>query len=366
MSRKTPAATTSSTSPTPGAGDRGDAAGAVYALGYERYQGPRRDRSTRFWIISRTVIRQAWKSTWGVKLPLVLASMVVVGGAVAMWLLRHELVDMVRQVAGGAPPVPALPMMAGMFNIVDALLSALGMGALDSEFVHRVRESAPGASPLPGPEAALYMSVGLFSFLAFVLTTTVGCRAIADDLRMGSFQFYFSRPLRVSDYVTGKLVGVLVVIGMPMLGGPVLLALVRLLFAKGAADAWAHADVLPRAVAVGLVGTLAYGIVGLALGALVGRRVWAQGGFAIYYLVLSSLLELAAMKTGEPLLAVASIDANLTSLGVALFDAPAPPGSLLPPAWAAAAFTAALVGLGFWAIGWRIRHAETAALGGSS
>lgn len=308
------------------AGRRGDAAGAIYTLGYERYQGPRRELGTRFWIIARYVIRQAWKSTWGVKVPLVLASMVVVGASVAMWVLRHEIVDMARAAAaeGGLPIA------------------------------------------IPGVEAALYMSVSVFAFLAFVLTTTVGCRAIADDLRMGSFQFYFSRPLRVSDYVTGKLVGVLVVVGMPMLGGPVILALVRLLFAKGAADAWAHADVVPRALAVGVVGTLSYAIIGLALGALVGRRVWAQAGFAIYYLVLGNLIELAAMETGQPWLALASIDANLTSLGVALFAAPAPPGALLPPAWASAAFTAMLVGLGLWVIGWRIRNAETAALGGSS
>jgi hypothetical protein len=318
----------SSKTPLPAGRDagRGDAAGAIYTLGYERYQGSRRDLGTRFWIIARTVIRQAWKSTWGVKLPLVAAAMVVMGGSVAMWFLRHDIFDMVRLVA-----------------------TARGM-----------------RDEIPGPEMALYWSMLFFSFLAFVLTTTVACRAIADDLRMGSFQFYFSRPLRVSDYVAGKLAGVLVVIGMPMLGGPVILALVRLLFASGAADAWAHADVLPRAVAVGVVGTVAYAIVGLALGALVGRRVWAQAGFAIYYLVIGNLIELAAMKLGEPLLALASIDANLTSLGVALLGAPPPPRGLLPPAWAAAAFTALLVGLGLWIIGWRIRHAETAALGGSS
>jgi hypothetical protein len=305
---------------------RGDAAGAIYTLGYERYQGPRRDLGTRFWIIARNVIRQAWKSTWGVKLPLICAAMVVVGASVVMWVLRHEIVDMAREAAteGGLP---------------------IG---------------------IPGVEVALYMAVSGFAFLAFVLTTTVGCRAIADDLRMGSFQFYFSRPLRVSDYVVGKLAGVLVIIGIPMLGGPVILALVRLLFAQDAADAWAHADVLPRALAVGVVGTLSYAIVGLALGALIKRRVWAQAGFAIYYLVLGNLIEVAAMQTGERWLALASIDANLTSLGVALFGAPPPPGALLPPAWASAAFTAVLVGLGTWVIGWRIRHAETAALGGSS
>jgi hypothetical protein len=325
MSNETPASTESRAAAR-AAANRGDAADAIYTLGYERYQGPRRDLGTRFWIIARAVIRQAWKSTWGVKLPLVITAKVVVGGAVAMWLLRHELVDMAR-------------------------MAAAEFGA---------------QSVLPVPEAALYMSVSVFSFLAFVLTTTVACRAIADDLRMGSFQFYFSRPLRVSDYVVGKLAGVLVVIGMPMLGGPVILALVRLLFARGAADAWAHADVLPRALAVGLVGTLAYAIVGLALGALVGRRVWAQAGFAIYYLIIGNLIELAAMKTGEPLLALLSIEANLTSLGVALLGAPLPPRGVLPPAWAAATFTAVLVGLGLWIIGWRIRHAETAALGGSS
>ena len=305
---------------------RGDDAGAIYTLGYERYQGPRRALGARFWIIARNVMRMAWKSTLGVKLPLGLTALVVVGASVAMWGLRHEVVDMARAVVDQAN-VPI---------------------------------------EIPGVEMALYISVSAFAVLAFVLTTTVACRAIADDLRMGSFQFYFSRPLRVSDYVVGKLAGVLVIIGIPMLGGPVILALVRLLFARGAADAWAHADVLPRALAVGVVGTLSYAIVGLALGALVRRRVWAQAGFAIYYLVLGNLIELAAQETGECWLALASIDANLTSMGVALLGAPNPPEALLPPAWAAATFTAALVGLGLWVIGWRIRHAETAALGGSS
>ena len=305
---------------------RRDGDDAIYTLGYERYQGPRRDRATRFWIIARNVARQAWKSTWGVKLPLVLSSMVVVGASVAMWALRHEIFDMVREAAAGSP----LPVA------------------------------------VPGVEAALYVSVSVFAFLAFVLTTGVGCRAIADDLRMGAFQFYFSKPLQVSDYVLGKLAGVLLIVGIPMFAGPVILALVRLLFAAGAADAWAHADVVPRAMAVGLVGTVSYAIVGLALGALVRRRVWAQAGFAIYYLVLANLIETAAQRADEPLLALASIDANLTSVGVALLDAPMPPDALLPPAWAAAAFTALLVGLGLWTITWRVRSAETAALGGSS
>lgn len=308
------------------AAHRGDEAGAIYTLGYERYQGPRRELGTRFWIIARNVMRQAWKSRWGVKLPLGVAAMIVVGASVAMWVFRHEVVDMARAVAD--------------------------------------QRQLPIA--VPGPEVALYMSVAGFSFLAFVLTTSVACRAIADDLRMGSFQFYFSRPLRVSDYVAGKLAGVLGIVGLPMLGGPVVLALVRLLLARDAADAWANIDVLPRAMAVGVVGTLSYAIVGLALGALVRRRVWAQAGFAIYYLVLGNLIEVTAMQTGHAWLALASIEASLTSLGVALLGAPVPPNTLLPPAWAAGVFTAALVGLGAWIIAWRIRHAETAALGGSS
>lgn len=305
---------------------RRDGDDAIYTLGYERYQGPRRDRATRFWIIARNVVRMAWKSTWGVKLPLVLSSMVVVGASVAMWALRHEIFDMVRMAAAGGPMDVAIP----------------------------------------GVEAALYVSVTLFAFLAFVLTTTVGCRAIADDLRMGAFQFYFSRPLRVSDYVLGKLAGVLLIIGIPMFAGPLILALMRLLFANGAADAWANASVVPRSMAVGLVGTVSYAIVGLALGALVRRRIWAQAGFAIYYVVLANLIEAMAKEFDMPWLALASIDANLTSVGVALLDAPLPPDGLLPPAWAAATFTALLLGLGLAAILWRVRTAETAALGGSS
>ncbi|ACY14777.1 ABC transporter permease [Haliangium ochraceum] len=296
-------------------------ADAIYQLGYERYRGPRRERGSRAWIIARNVVAQAWQSRWGVKAPLVLTAMWLMGASVAMWFLRHELVDMARQAAG------------------DKIA-------------------------IPGPEIALYVSTQAFAFFAFVIATVVGCRAVADDLRLGSFQFYFSRPLRVFDYGIGKLLGVGIAVGLPMLAAPLCLAVVRLLFARDLGDAWAHADVLPRSLATGLVGTLSLTVIPVALGAVVGHRRWAQAGFAIYYLVIASILEQFALQFDQPLLALLSIDANLTSVGVALYDAPMPPDAVLPPPLLSALVVVLLLALGSALIAWRVRRAESSFLGG--
>ncbi|WP_428262624.1 ABC transporter permease [Haliangium sp.] len=320
MSANTPDTSAGAAPATPGPAGTG----AIYDLGYERYQGERRVRGARAGIIARAVVRQAWKSRWGVKLPLILAVVVTVGAAVMMWVLRHDVVEMARGVA-----------------------------------------AERGARlPVPRAEAAMHSAVGGYAFLAFLLGTVVGCRQIADDLRLGSFQFYFARPLGAADYVAGKLLGVAFVVGLPMLAGPLILSLVRLLIAHDAADAFAHADVVARALAVGLIGTVSYTVVGLAAGALARRRSLAQAGFAVYYLVVANMIELAARQTGRSWLALGSIEANLTSVGAALFDAPAPGRAVLPHPALAAVATAALVGVGFALVVWRVRRAETSVLGG--
>ena len=148
----------------------------IHDLGYTRYTGPRRPPAQRFRVIARNVFAIGWRSRWGVKLPLVLAVGTTVAASVAMYFLRSELADVVR--------------MRG--------------------------------APLPRAEQIIFIASMFFEVSAFIIALAVGCRVVADDLRLGAFQFYFARALRPRDYVVGKLGGLALLIGIPMLGGPTL------------------------------------------------------------------------------------------------------------------------------------------------
>ena len=45
------------------------ATGTIHDQGYQRYRGERLPQSRRFLVIARNVMAVAWKSRWGVKLP---------------------------------------------------------------------------------------------------------------------------------------------------------------------------------------------------------------------------------------------------------------------------------------------------------
>jgi ABC-2 type transport system permease protein len=295
-----------------------EAKATIHDLGYQRYQGTRLAQARRFLVIARQVVRSAWRQRWGVKLPVVLAAMTVMGSAVFMFAMRHKFAEMVRS----------------------------------------------RGVPLPLPDQIIVMSGSFFEILAFVLAITVGCGTIADDLRAGAFHFYFARPLRPRDYVAGKLLGLCAVVAIPMLGGPFLLALIRLALADSSAELLRALPVVPRAIAYGAVGTLLYALPAAGLGALVGRRMPAQAAYAAYYIVVGGIVAGLAHALHAPALRAFALGADLEAVGRALFAVDAQPNT--PPVLVAAAATAAFTLLGALAVWQRVRHAEAAGPGGAS
>ena len=292
--------------------------GTIHDLGYRRYAGERRPPARRFWVISRQLVSLAWQRRWGVKLPLLLAGLTTIGSAVAMYLLRHRFADMLR---------------------------ARGM-------------------PIPGPEQVIYYARDLFALLAVILATVIGCAAVADDLRTGAFSFYFSRPLRPRDYVAGKLLGISLVVAMPMLGGPLILALFRLALADSGHELAAALPIVPRALAMGLAGTIMIALVAVGFGALLAQRTAAQALFLSYYIAVAGLAQGAAHVLRAPGLRAFAIGADLEAIACALFGIDPKPG--LPPVGAAIAAALAMTGLGALLVWRRVRNAEAAGPGGSS
>jgi hypothetical protein len=211
----------------------------IHEQGYERYTGARSEQGSRFWIVAKNVASIAWRSRWAVKIPIVLTALTVMALAGVMFLSK-----------GAQVPQP-------------------GSGQL-----------------VPIEVAIILGSTGWLTLLATILGTALGCSTVADDLKVGAFQFYFSRSLRANDYAIGKLLGVAAVVGVPLLVAPTLLALVRVGLCKDATELGETWAILPRAVAWGLSGTLTFTLVSIGLGAALANRRAAQAGFLVWYLVI--------------------------------------------------------------------------------
>lgn len=311
---------TSTTPAAPGAagGGGGGAAartGQIHDTGYQPYVGDRTRYGGRFLVIARNVFSVSMRSR-GVKVTLVLALLITVGAMVAMSLLGNTVATNARSRGAPIPKVDQVILLA-----VDPWLMLCG----------------------------------------FLLGMLVACATIANDLKMGAFQFYFARPIRPRDYVIGKLAGLFLLVGIPLFGGPVVLALVRLLMTDGITDLTNHLSVIPRAIALGAFGTAAFVLPSAGIGALMQSRVPAQAMYAIYFFLVGFVANLIGYGLKIKWIRLVSATQDVAVVGRALFGLDPDPRD--PPAWAAAATVAGLCALGYFAIHWRVRNAETAGLG---
>src|SRR5262249_6863744 len=282
------------------------------------YRGARTPPARRFLTVARNVFAVAWGSRWGVKLPFIISVSTFVGASVVMYVARNRLFDMVRE----------------------------------------------RGAPIPRAEQIIFFAFTYgFELAAYVLAAVVACAAVANDLRLGAFQFYFSRPLRARDYLAGKLLGLALVIGVPLFTRPVLLAAVGVCSAEDAAQALSLLPVTPRAALLGLLGTAAFVLPPAALGALLGRRQPAQALFVVYFVVLTNAALAMAAVLKVPELSLLDVGHDVQVVGRALFGVGAGPPN--PGPWPAAAALAVVCALSLAALWWRVAKAETSELGGS-
>lgn len=312
--------------PTP-SGNGGSVGGSsraqVHDVGLGRYTGTRRPQRVRYRAVMKHTLASAWRAKFALKGPLM--------GAGATLLIATVVMI--------------------VFGQIQARVRGLS------------------ATGLLRADVALYMSFEYFAMWGQLLAVTLGATAIAGDLTRGAFQFYFARPLRAGDYLRGKLLGVGLLIGLPMILGPVILAVIRVALAETAGEMVGLLPLVPKAIIAGLYGTASIVLPSVALGALLRSTVPAQGAYLIYYLLLANLAEAAAVSLDQPLLAALSPRADLVNVTAWLFDQPLkavsffkpPPEVPLP---VALGVLAVLIGGGLAACVWRVRSVERAGVGG--
>ena len=294
--------------------------GAIHDTGYRRYEGARRPASQRFWVIARTMFVMGWRMKWGVKAPVILTALSVLGASTMIIILGHEIVDRFRR-----------------------------MGA-----------------DVPGADWVLYGSISWFVLPAFLLALSAVASQSAEDFRRGAFQFYFSRPIGPGDYLLGKVVGSVLLVGMSMFLGPTIVALVRLTLARSAGELVSLLPLVGMAMAIGLVGTLGVALPALACGALMQKRRAAQIMYVAIFFLLGVMATVLAHTTDTPWLLLLSLSETIETIARELVGIPVKAGEPQPPVWAAVGGLLAWSFLSLWIVHHRITRTEASGLGESA
>jgi ABC-type transport system involved in multi-copper enzyme maturation permease subunit len=249
------------------------ATGTIHDLGYQRYVGARLSVARRWRVVMRNQMATAWKTWW-------------------------------RYKAALAITVLATCIAAGVMVI----------------FSDKLVRGLIGATAVTLADAALPKSIEWYTRAGFLVSLTVGAHVVAGDRQSGAFTFYFARSVRPRDYVVGKLAGMLVLMAMIHLAGPLVLSLVRLGLAGDVDELVGMLHLVPKALAIGLLGALVFATVPVAFSALLAKPRHAIALWAAYYLVFGSVVSGLGHLESTSWLGALDLPTALDAVAYALFD----------------------------------------------
>ena len=136
-----------------------------------------------------------------------------------------------------------------------------------------------------------------------VMTVFVAVQApelVSRDLRSRVLPLYFSRPIRTIDYPLAKYVAFtaacLVMVEVPVL----LLYFGTIVNVHGGAAVWAQTKALIPGLLVGLMWSVVLAAISLFIASLTGRRAFATGAVAIFFLLTYTLAEILLQVESAP------------------------------------------------------------------
>jgi hypothetical protein len=271
--------------------------GAIRDRGYQPYVGGYTPESGRWALIAGRMLKLTMPQWWVILL-LVGVLLRLLGEAIWMWLKT--------KIAGAVPPGTPLGDIPNVDSSILAILN--GSGTL---------------------------------LIAFVLALFVGGAAIADDARAGAFQFYFARSVTKVQYLIGKLVPVLVLVGSAAIVPAVLLATLRLALCQSG-EVMQKLPLEPAALGAGVIETLVLSLPALALSATSSRRGYVQGIYAMLFLLPWVVGGIFVRITRSAWPKLLSIPAHLENVARFLLRMPAG-DDLSLPVWVSALVLAAIV-----------------------
>ena len=295
--------------------------GQIHDLGYKRYAGARRSMESRWTVIMRHQLASAWKTWWRYKVWLAAAVIATAIAAGFLYLTSDRMIRMLTS-AGGRD-----------IGLADGILP------ISTEW---------------------YCKIGL------IVSLTISSTVVAGDVQSGAFTFYFARSVHPRDYLVGKLVGLGLLLSSIMLVGPVLLAGLRLGLSDDRDQLLALLPIVPKALAIGALGTLIYAAVPLGFSAIIANRGYALALWAAYDILIGGMASWLG-EIGSPTIGALDLPSALQAVSFALFDV-----QMLGQRTLAIPISAALISiLGHAAIAiglvyWRVRRAQATGVGGSS
>jgi ABC-2 type transport system permease protein len=159
-----------------------------------------------------------------------------------------------------------------------------------------------------------------------VMTVFVAVQApelVSRDLRSRVLPLYFSRPMRSSDYPLAKYLAFtaacLVMIEVPLL----LLYVGSIVNVHGGAAVWAQTRALIPGLLVGLMWSVVLAAISLFLASLTGRRGFATGAVAIFFLLTFTLAEILLQIETQNAINQGQVPVGPGGPGGPLFQAPA-------------------------------------------
>ncbi len=197
-----------------------------------------------------------------------------------------------------------------------------------------------------------------FQAICVFLVTISMAGLIADDKRANALQVYLSKPLTRVEYITGKLVAMLVFLLGVTLAPAVMLLLMQILFSGSLAFLRENLFLLPAITLFAMMQSLLSAFTMLALSSLSKSRRFVSIMFAGLIFFTAAMYQALRGITGSGGWAVISPGEMLDVLGRAIFRVE---GAQAVPAPVAALVVALLIGASVWVLERRVRGIEVVA-----
>jgi ABC-2 type transport system permease protein len=231
---------------TPVATAGAQSAGVIHDLGYRRYEGPRLGRAQ----IIRALAWHSFRSAFGL---------------------------------GRGAKAKILPVITFVALCLPAVINAASM--------------AQGGAQVVGYDT--YQPV-LRDLVMTIFVAVQAPELVSRDLRSRVLPLYFARPIKAYDYPLAKYLGFTAACTVMMEVPVLLLYLGTIVNVHGGAAVWAQTRELIPGLLVGLMWAAVLAAISLFLASLSGRRAFATGTVAIFFLATYTLAEILLQVENHP------------------------------------------------------------------
>ncbi len=191
-------------------------------------------------------------------------------------------------------------------------------------------------------DSVIPQSIAWYCRVGFLTSLMVGAGVVAGDVQSGAFTFYFARSVRPRD------------------------AALRLGLSESTDELVGNLQILPKALAIGVLATLVYAIVPLGFSALVANRRYALAMWAAYYLVVGTMAYMLGWVSSGSIAAL-DLPNALQAVAFDLFDVDFRFGRTLTiPTGAAVASILAHAAAAIAIVSYSVRRSQITGVGGAS